>query len=373
MNGMIKRQKITEREEFTYEEKLKISAKSDDRCCHCGKKVFIGYGATIEHFIPISQGGTNRDINMVMLCKECNETKDNFIYRPEDYLPYLKEKHMEKIKGYFDSYISSFDFINRDNLLACDRYQAMMDITPEHINNSLNYYKKNKKCNIKTKKKCLVPIWIKRARFEDTEKLTKYYIKYLKKYNSLDSEEAAMINIQFWLTFGCIYYIERNNDIESFITVSVTKSNGRVYLNQNNVEHFLTINVFTYYSNERALTIGFGLARQIPKYIQKEQNLLQMPVKYKVLNKDSLCIDICESGSIYQEGRFLTSFMILYDGEKEDLPKIGEDKNLNNFFNRFEEIQNEKLKDWFKMYKEEPYDWMIKELALDIEKKEEEE
>lgn len=366
MSDSIKRQKIMEREQFSYEDKVKLASKSDDRCCHCGKKVFVGYGATVEHFIPLSQGGTNRDINMVMLCEDCNQEKGSLIYRPEDYLVYLKPEHLEKLNGYFESYISSFDFVNRDNLLACDRYKVWVNTVPENAYFSMKKRKKNQKILDKYS----IPLWVKKATFDDVDKLTEYYIKYLKKYGCLDSEKSARVNIEFWLTFGCIYYIEKNNEIKTFVTVSVTKANNNVFLDKKPINHFLTINIFSYYSNDYALTLAWNLSRQIPRYICKEQNISQIPVKYCVIGEDTLCSELCEGGVIYQGDRFTTSFMILYSGELEALPEITEDKDLNRFFEKFVQINKKRFDLWFKIHGEETYQWMIRELEL--EKNEEE-
>ena len=359
MDDTIKRQKIVERERFTYEEKEKLAEKSDRRCCHCGKKLSIK-DTTVEHFIPLSKGGTNRDINLVALCFECNDSKNNFIYRPNDYLTYLKEEHLEKLNGYFESYIHSFDFVNRDNLLACDRYKVFVNRMRESL-----YLKTRKSKNRdKIEKKFSVPLWVKKATYEDVNKLTEYYIKYLKKYDCLDSEKSAKINIEFWITFGCIYYIENKGQIEGFITITVTKSNGLVFVNDDNIDYFLTVNIFTYYSNDYALTLAWNLSRQIPRYIAYEQDLQQIPIKFNVLANDSLHFPLCEGGVIKNEDRFISSFMILFEGEKEDLTYIKEDEKLESFFKKFEKINEERLKVWFNIHRDEPYEWMLNELEL---------
>ena len=368
----IKRQKIDERVWFTPEEKEQFASKSDHKCCHCGKKVFFKYGATVEHFIPISKGGTNRDINMIMLCKECNEVKDNFIYRPKDYLPYLKKEYLEKIEGYFNSYISSFDFVNRDNLLACDRYKVLVNIMPDNLYYTVKERHKSRKKQDDFFEKHSIPYWVKRATFDDIDKLTEYFIKYLKKYNCLDDEASARINIEFWLTFGCIYYIERDNGIECFVTVSVTKANDRVIIKDKNIDYFLTMNVFSYYSSNKSLTLTFNLARQIPRIICDEQGIRQMPVKYSMLKNDTLSCEVCNGGSIFEGGRFINSFMVLYNGDRQDLPFITEDKDLSVFFKRFNQLNRSKLNSWFAGHGTSSFDWMLEEIELSEATEEEE-
>lgn len=367
-NDKIKRQKIAEREKLDYEEKRHIAAKSDDRCCHCGKKVFFGYGATVEHFVPLSKGGTNRDINLIMLCDNCNQAKNNYIYSPWDYVNYLNEKDFEKLCNYFESYIKSFDFVNRGNLLACDRYLVnVVMVSPIMYNRH-----RNKKKRMEIMQKASLQHIVKRATPDDTDNLVEYFIKYLKKYDCLDSEEAARLNIMFWMHFGCIYFIEKDNDIKAFITVTVTESNNQVIVEGKNkdntfIKKFLTINVFSYYSTDYSITLAYNLSREIPKYILREQELQQLPVRICAIKADSITPDICSGGVIYDEGRFLNSFLLLYDGSIDDvnnLPRVDKDKKLDEFFDKFSSVNSEKMEEWFKIHNHETIDWMLREICF---------
>lgn len=116
------REKIVERTNFTNEEKEDVLKKSGGICAHCGKPIYIGYQFSVDHYIPLTKGGVNRSYNLVPLCKECNKKKDDKIFEPEEYLPYLKEKPMEQLKGYYESYVKSFNFVSRNNYLALDSF-----------------------------------------------------------------------------------------------------------------------------------------------------------------------------------------------------------------------------------------------------------
>ena len=370
--GVIERQKIEERDQLSYEEKVEIAQKSDERCCHCGKKVYFGYGASVEHFVPISKGGTNRDINLVMLCKDCNSDKGDLIYQPEDYLKFLKKEHLDKLSDYFDSYISSFDFVNRKNLLACDCYDVYVSsIDPYriyHNNKSLNKRYKNFKKNSSVHK-------VKRATNKDFDKILDYYIKYLKKYDCLDDADAARINILFWMNFGCIYYVEKNNDIKTFISVTVTKSNGTYTLKGHEIPYFLTINLFTYYSNEYSNTLSYNLVRQVPKWIGVEQGLTEIPVKINILKNDKVSSYVLDSNDIsYIGDRFVEGFVVLctpnFTEENGKIP-ITEDEPLNDFFKKFMEINKENFDKWFEEKGTDTFEWMLNEIALPEMKKKE--
>lgn len=54
-----KRQRIYERDGY--------------RCVRCGLTE-VSY-LSIDHIVPVSQGGTNKDINLQTLCKTCNVAK----------------------------------------------------------------------------------------------------------------------------------------------------------------------------------------------------------------------------------------------------------------------------------------------------------
>ena len=366
----IKRQKIVERDEFTEEEKNRIAMKSDFRCCHCGKKAYFGYQASVEHFIPLSKGGTNRDINLVMLCKDCNKSKGNFIYAPRHYLDYLDEKYLDEIDKYFESYVQSFDFVNRDNVLACDRYKMMLD--PIYLKNYMNYYHRK---TFKEQDNFYQATWLKRATYDDIDKLTEYLIKYLRKYDCLDSEEAARINIEFWLDFGCIYYIELFNEIKCFVTVMVTKANGRVLVEDNNIEYFISMNLFSYYKNTKSDAIALGLVKAIPRFIMVEQEMYQIPVRICMAKKDTSNWIAHQGNKSYynEDSRFISSFTVFYMREFEDqsqekaiqsLTQINEDKKVNDFFKRFSNISEEKIRKWFEDHNQPVYEWMLNELEL---------
>ena len=361
----IKRQKIVERDTFTFEEKEYIALKSDHKCCHCGRKVYFGYGATVEHFIPLSKGGTNRDINLILLCKDCNEKKGNLIYSPADYIEYLNNEDFKKLEDYFMHYIKSFEFVNRDNLLSCDRYKIYIQPFDTDI------YVKKKKTKRESIKNTLT-LWVKRATYDNVDEIIDYFIKYLNKRNCLDSEEAARLNILFWMRFGCIYYLEQNNEIKCILTITVTKSNGNVLAQNSEVDYFLNMNIFNYYDNQKSLACAHAFCHSIYNAVLVEQELDQLPIKINSLKQDltlsfSAFSEKLNFDSIHSSGRFNFIFKMIYHGKKvEELKPTKEDEKLQNFFKKFTDINESRIDSWFKAHKEETYDWMINEISLPI-------
>ena len=80
------------KEYFTENSKLK--------CAYCNKEL---QRATIEHFIPVSKGGTTTRNNILPVCRSCNSSKQD-----KDFLewyktkPFYNEKSIEKINSYFE-------------------------------------------------------------------------------------------------------------------------------------------------------------------------------------------------------------------------------------------------------------------------------
>ena len=46
-------------------------------CFFCGQRTYDGENMTIEHLLPISDGGNNNLKNLCIACKECNSSVDN--------------------------------------------------------------------------------------------------------------------------------------------------------------------------------------------------------------------------------------------------------------------------------------------------------
>lgn len=64
------------------------------RCYWCGYHM---KQITIDHLVPISLGGNNRDENLVVSCQRCNSRKDNSL--PDAYI----RKELLKVKDFMES------------------------------------------------------------------------------------------------------------------------------------------------------------------------------------------------------------------------------------------------------------------------------
>lgn len=93
-----------------FEELFIDSYKNGFKCYYCGRPLqnhspYPYYAApSVDHYEPISKGGTDDDYNLVLCCHACNITKgtlDGFLY--EEFILHIKKspKWKEMIEGWF--------------------------------------------------------------------------------------------------------------------------------------------------------------------------------------------------------------------------------------------------------------------------------
>lgn len=272
MSSKSKRQQTEDREWLSDDIKRKIQYKSDDRCVWCGKKVFLGYEGTVDHFIPLKKGGTNDLANLVLMCHDCNQKKGSRIFPINVAATYLRDEYLRELSKYFEEYVEKYDYVSRGNLLSSDVYE-MFFLPPAVQDAKYRAKKRGKQLNIEPKRSQYL---LKRAYPDDQERITEYYIKYLKKYKKLSSREAAIVNIQFWMRFGAIYFVEKNNEILSIACVTI------------NVHGYIGFDLFTYYSTLFAWTIAKGIVECLGRAILDENNLPYIPLSFNMLVVDEL-------------------------------------------------------------------------------------
>jgi hypothetical protein len=67
-----------------------VKKNRNSTCLYCGNKLTMK-NATADHIIPISKGGNNSQVNMIVCCKSCNEERGNIKF--EKYLAYKNSKY----------------------------------------------------------------------------------------------------------------------------------------------------------------------------------------------------------------------------------------------------------------------------------------
>lgn len=354
MEGNLIQKKYYDREHFTLDEKEDICAKSGNKCAHCGIPIFAGYQMTVDHFIPLDKGGSNQMINLIPLCKDCNESKDNKLYSLE-YIKYLKPKYKQQINDYLDSYVQVIDYCQRHRLLAYDEYNRSILITPRNVR------RKNKSVGVKSR------YILKYATWDDLDKITDYLIRYLKKNEVLDSEEAARENIIFWMQFGCIYYVERNGEVTTMIAMTI-KQLGE---NQDyrGIYNQPMMYLFPYYQTEISEQIVLDLIYDIPKLICDENNLSFMPLNIVMLEGEKMKNVLSYMYKTSPKEDNVEGFIVFhvlvgenesYDNvhiEYEDMNEA--EKKTHDFFNKFNDVTDKMLRYFEKYEDRESVSWMI--------------
>ena len=346
-NDKISQEKYYQREYFSIDEKYDIWRKSGGKCCHCGKEIYPGveHSMTVDHFIPLFKGGSNRFINLIPLCEDCNKNKDDKIYSME-YIKYLKDKHYTELKNYLDAYLQVTDYVQRNRLLAYDEYEEY----------AILHKTRN---GIKTKFKLKLATW------DDFDKIKDYFIKYLKKYDELSSIEVAEQNISFWLRFGCIYYVEKDNEIKVMAAITIKALGKNEDFRGINNQPFIYI--FSYYNTELSNSIVANIIYTLPNHILQENNLKFMPINLVFISKDKIkdFITAVYKAEVQpdQVDTFSVVHMLVGDiSEQNEEITIDnmttDEKTVYEFFKKFDNVY-EGLIEFFTTYTDRDISWMI--------------
>ena len=69
-----------------------IAQNKNATCIYCDSKLTFD-NATADHIIPVSEGGNNCQVNLIVCCKDCNNERGNL-----DFRYYMSKKNSKKLK-----------------------------------------------------------------------------------------------------------------------------------------------------------------------------------------------------------------------------------------------------------------------------------
>ena len=69
-----------------------IEQNKNATCIYCDSKLTFD-NATADHIIPVSEGGNNCQVNLIVCCKDCNNERGNL-----DFRYYMSKKNSKKLK-----------------------------------------------------------------------------------------------------------------------------------------------------------------------------------------------------------------------------------------------------------------------------------
>ena len=116
-------------------EKLYIYYRENKKCFYC-KKDLLYKQISIDHFYPLSLGGTHDVFNIVSSCKKCNKIKENNL--PENALDTLVNLFKKAVN---DDFITgtNLDISNRELKELLLKVYRVKNISGEFIFESSNY------------------------------------------------------------------------------------------------------------------------------------------------------------------------------------------------------------------------------------------
>lgn len=188
-NKQMRRDKVEAREAFTYEYKLKIAKKTDGVCSHCGKKIEVGGQFTVDHVIPISQGGTNDYDNLTPLCRDCNQEKGDKMVSMYWY-PYLRLKYADGIAEYMKRYHDAHAHIGINYL---DKYDVIPFEYAYPIGNNGFAGKGVAECY--------------KACYSDLDDIYRFYINYFRDMMVKISKDEIKSFLSKCFSYGAIYFM----------------------------------------------------------------------------------------------------------------------------------------------------------------------
>jgi hypothetical protein len=212
MDTAIEREKINDRKiSYSIEEKDYILSKSHRRCCKCGRmlsrddKMF-----TVDHFIPISKGGTNDIENLVPLCWDCNQLKSDYVARPYDFYSHLSDDYFNEIKKLFDDYCEKHRWATRHNFMKSE-------ITPIPYSVPLKGCIPDKNGYIKSIRH---EAYLIKANNRDLDLICTFVQKYNRKFgwNAKWSEVENIV--ESLLNEGAIYILRRRDEVIGMVPIS---------------------------------------------------------------------------------------------------------------------------------------------------------
>jgi hypothetical protein len=186
---------------------------------------------------------------------------------------------------------------------------------------------------------------IEKVNEDNLDEAVDFFIKSIRKLNKLNSEKNAFNNILFWYNFGCIYLVKYKGDIKCLYTVVLQRQNP-INSIEDGIDYSFVIRAFTYYNNDLADTITYNSLKRIIDLIMEEQNIDQIPVNIKFLNKDNTAMYVMNAFNmnVYKTSNISESYTVIskYDG----LGNINDNVNVQKLFSKFKDLTAKELEDW---------------------------
>ena len=210
------REKTVERKNFSRETRSRILLKSNNKCAHCG----VGldeYRHTIDHFIPLSKGGTNIETNLICLCRKCNEAKDDLVLDPRSYYRYANEKTLNDFSILYDIFVQDKSWFTTRNYTREDITEIPYPVAFPSMQSHLK--KKGKDgCYVGTYFPTAI---LKKANYDELEEIYEFVKKYHEKYDIPKDYLREILSQTFML--GAIYTVKKGGELIGVVPIMTEK------------------------------------------------------------------------------------------------------------------------------------------------------
>lgn len=202
--------KKEERIFFDTETRERVLRKSKCKCAKCGKELDMR-NMTVDHIIPLSKGGTNKEYNLIAMCKKCNKEKGSLVFKPSDYYKGIPKYLLPKLDKMFDEYMYGEDFFSWSNLFKQDVITIETEVTHKPSRRCMKTYK------VKSK--------FQKAYYKDLNDIYEYLLYYYSVYkDKLYDKWYIKKLVSAVFTYGCWYFIRSGDRIKFLVGFTICKT-----------------------------------------------------------------------------------------------------------------------------------------------------
>lgn len=119
--------------------RTRILAKTRGVCATCGKGISKD-NMTVDHYIPKSCGGPDRETNLFPMCRSCNLAKADTIYKPDsDVYTYVMRRYIDNMRMEYNTYISKHsEYSKNDENIDSEQLLKELMLMRKEIQNLSN-------------------------------------------------------------------------------------------------------------------------------------------------------------------------------------------------------------------------------------------
>lgn len=191
------RARVEERTPFPWTVKEPLLKETGGKCAHCGAPLDRYTNLSVDHFIPLSKGGSNSPENLTVLCDDCNLEKADMILPPIGWYPYLCHTKKKMLQERLKKYMRETDYLAEDCLMPMDTFRIEAPVTTKKTFAGGGY------------KQLRIPVYIHGTKMTDDDAFA-WLMEYRRHLQWRDAEGTVKHPSEFMAP----YYLLKKGDIE---------------------------------------------------------------------------------------------------------------------------------------------------------------